>query len=112
MLTIKPLKGRKEIIKLLRQELSDYEGLSIELAGRTSIDIMYSDYSKATMLRLIMEQGGMPMEKTLFIGNEIGGRQWKLVSADMPIHTLPVHDIYDTYVYLRTREVLPYLSIN
>lgn len=111
VLTIKPLKGRKEIIKLLRQELSDYEGLSIELAGRTSIDIMYSDYSKATMLRLIMEQGGMPMEKTLFIGNELEEGSETGV-ADMPIHTLPVHDIYDTYVYLRTREVLPYLSIN
>ena len=111
MLTIKPLKGRKEIIKLLRQELSDYEGLSIELAGRTSIDIMYSDYSKATMLRLIMEQGGMPMEKTLFIGNELEEGSETGV-ADMPIHTLPVHDIYDTDVYLRTREVLPYLSIN
>ena len=51
------------------------------------------------------------MEKTLFIGNELEEGSETGV-ADMPIHTLPVHDIYDTYVYLRTREVLPYLSIN
>lgn len=44
-------------------------------------------------------------EDVLFIGNELE-RGSETEIAEMPIHTLSVGDVFDTYVYLKTRELI------
>ncbi len=66
---------------------------------------MIDGYSKATMLKQIMKQRAMLDEDVLFIGNELE-RGSETEIAEMPIHKLSVGDVFDTYVYLKTRELI------
>lgn len=105
VLTIKPVEDREFVVESLRRRLNDKKKLLITPAGRTSIDIMIDGYSKATMLKQIMRQRAMLDEDVLFIGNELE-RGSETEIAEMPIHTLSVGDVFDTYVYLKTRELI------
>ena len=105
VLTIKPVEDRESVSESLRQRLNGGKKLLITPAGRTSIDIMADGYSKAAMLEQIMEQRAMLDEEVLFIGNELEkGSETEI--AKMPIHTLSVGDVFDTYVYLKTRVLI------
>ena len=105
VLTIKPVEDREFVVESLRRRLNDKKKLLITPAGRTSIDIMIDGYSKATMLKQIMRQRAMLDEDVLFIGNELE-RGSETEIAEMPIHKLSVGDVFDTYVYLKTRELI------
>ena len=87
VITVKPLEDRERIVAELSASL---------------IDIMYSDYTKAAMMKLIFKQYGIAPEEAVFIGNELKQGSEKGIMK-LGITTLQVNDVYECYVYLKTR---------
>jgi len=104
--TIKPLENREEAVSNLNTILKGYDSrLIARLAGKTSVDIMYADYTKAAMMGMIFERCGAMPDDAVFIGNELKCGSEKGI-VKLGITTLQVNDVYECYVYLKTRSLI------
>lgn len=103
VMTIKPLEDRERLAAEMNETLAHIDGrLIARPAGRTSIDIMDRGYTKAAMMERIFRHSGIDRDDVVFIGNELRAGSEKSIAA-LGIHTLQVDDVYECYVYLKTR---------
>lgn len=106
VITIKPLENREKIVSTLNPFLKSYDDrLIAHIAGRTSIDIMYEDYTKAVMMSLILHQRGVVPDDVVFIGNELKRGSEEGI-AKLGLTTLQINDVYECYTYLKTRALV------
>ena len=106
VLTIKPLENREELAAELNRVLETYDNrLNAHIAGKTSVDILHRDYTKAVMVGLIFEKCGVRADEVVFIGNELKHGSEKGI-AELGITTLQVDDVFECYVYLKTRALV------
>ena len=76
-----------------------------KIAGRTTIDVTYADYTKAAMLEQILIQGKLPYSDVLFVGNELEQGSEKEITA-VGIKTLAVNDVFECNSFLRTKRMM------
>lgn len=102
VVTIKPLMNRAVLLEKAKKCLESYKGLYVAyISGHTSIDIMHKDYSKATMLPLILEDQGLKKDEVVFVGNELDyGAETGI--KQMEIKTIQTNDVYECNMLLRT----------
>lgn len=106
IITIKPLDNREEYVALLNKKLCKYKyPVVANMAGKTSIDITHKDYTKAMMMKLILEKYKLSYSDVLFIGNELEDGSEKDI-AEIGIETLQVNDVYECYIFLKTKSLI------
>lgn len=102
ILTIKPLNNRSEKIEAIKDYLVKYGSkYKVKIAGRTSIDIMRSEYNKESALRLILNKMQLSSENVLYIGNELDVGNDKCVK-NVNVKTLQVNDVFEMNMFLKT----------
>ena len=102
MVTIKPLMNRAVLLEKATRCLKEYRGLYVAyISGHTSIDIMHKDYSKATMLPLILKDQDLKKDEVVFVGNELDyGAEEEIKSIG--VKSIQVNDVFECNVFLRT----------
>lgn len=102
VVTIKPLVNRENLLKKAQNCLKSYDGRYVaRISGHTSIDVMYHDYDKKTMLKKIMKKHGLGQDDVIFVGNEtIDGAEANI--AELGIRTIQVDDVYECNILLKT----------
>ena len=106
VISIKPLKNRLSLVNDLNQKLAQRNRpVLAKIAGRTTIDVTYADYTKAAMLEQILIQGKLPYSDVLFVGNELEQGSEKEITA-VGIKTLAVNDVFECNSFLRTKRMM------
>lgn len=106
VITIKPLTDRERIAAELEQQLKGLGlHLSVKPAGKTSIDVTVEGYTKAEMVRVILEKLAVPLDDAVFIGNEILRGSEEDIPA-LGLCTLQIDDVFECNTYLKTRHFL------
>lgn len=108
ILTIKPLRNRINKLSFFDKLLRGYDGeYEARIAGRTSIDIMKTNFDKEATLRLIIDRMGLNIEDILYLGNEINKGN-ELCIKNIGVKTIQVNDLFETYIFLKTFSYLNY----
>lgn len=102
VVTIKPLVNREVLLKKAQEVLDKFDGLyEAKISGHTSIDIMYRNYNKKTMLQKIMNKNNLSADQVIFVGNETEeGSESKI--KELGVRTIQVNDVYECNILLRT----------
>lgn len=104
VITVKPLLDRIKFLEQIQPILEYYHGDYVaKIAGSTSVDVCRVGYHKAVMLEKIMEMYHLKKEEVIYIGNELDTGNDEEI-ASMGISVLPVRDIYECNVFLKTRQ--------
>jgi 2-phospho-L-lactate transferase/gluconeogenesis factor (CofD/UPF0052 family) len=104
MLTIKPVKYRKELLTNLTKDLVHHPRVRVQLAGKTSVEICPRSVSKTKAMRHLMDNLHPDIE-VVYVGDELHEGNDKEV-ADMDILThkvrfLHVRNPNDTALFLK-----------
>lgn len=106
VISIKPIKNRLSLVNDLNQKLTQRNRpVLARIAGRTTIDITYAEYTKAAVLEQILIQGKLPYSDVLFVGNELDQGSEKEITA-IGIKTLAVNDVFECNSFLRTKRMM------
>lgn len=92
---------RKKRTLLQTQLQAALPGLAINLGGTTSIDITRGGVDKASGLRRLSEESGIPLSDFVFLGDAIypGGNDYP--AASLGIDLVPVRDVKETATAIR-----------
>lgn len=106
VITIKPFDNQNEQAQNINLFLRKSSlPLIAKKAGRSSVDITHISYTKAGMLKKIIDYNNINTKNVVFIGNELNDGSEKEI-ADMLIVSLHVNDVYECNNYLRTRALM------
>lgn len=102
VITIKPLINRRLLIEKAKECLKKYKGKYVAyISGHTSIDIMHKNYSKKTMLPIILKNQQLSINDIIFVGNELDyGAETGI--KELSVKTIQVDDVFECNVLLRT----------
>ena len=106
IITVKPLSDQEtqaEKINVLLKE--ENKPIVAKKAGKTSVDVSHSEYTKAHMLRQILNEERCKDTDVVFVGNELYEGSEREI-CNMNIATLQVDDVYECNAYLLTRSLM------
>ncbi len=104
VVTIKPLATREVLLKQAQGVLDVFGGQNkyeARISGRTSIDVMFKEYDKKTMILEIMKKHGLRTEDVIFAGNETEDGAEKNIK-ETGVRTIQIDDVYECNILLKT----------
>lgn len=105
VVTIRPLVNRKILLKKAQKALSEFgDKYEARISGHTSIDVMFKEYDKKTMIQEIMKKHSLKIKDVLFIGNETEeGAEANI--KETGVRTIQVDDVYECNILLKTLNI-------